>query len=93
VLLLGDLRDLFFGVGVFDGRVPISSIYTSTLVPLLVQIEERPWSRVRRGGKPLDGAWLARKLEPFGIKPGRILNGTDRQRGYARDQFEDTWKR
>ncbi len=93
VLLLRDLRDLFMGEGIFDGRVKINSIYTEVLVAELCKVPERPWARVRKGGKPLDGAWLGRILGPFGIHPDRILNGSDRRRGYRREQFEDVWAR
>jgi putative DNA primase/helicase len=92
VLLLRDLRDLFYGEALFEGRVPIDSIYTEMLVKVMVSCEERPWGRIRKG-KPLDGAWLGRKLGPFGIRAERILNGGDRRRGYRREQFEDVWAR
>jgi putative DNA primase/helicase len=92
VLLLRDLRDLFRGEWLFDGRVPCDSIYTEMLVTELCRVTERPWCRIRKG-KALDGAWLARKLGPFGIRADRILNGGDRRRGYRREQLEDVWAR
>jgi putative DNA primase/helicase len=86
ILLLRDLLEIF-------DRTSKGWIYTADLVVELVKIPERPWARVRKGGRPLDGAWLGRILGPFGIHADRITNGTAQKRGYRREQFEDVWPR
>jgi hypothetical protein len=62
VLLLSDLHDLFDGKGAFESCVLVNFMSTESVVSNLTGMKERVWSRVRRN-KPMDGAWLARKLK------------------------------
>ena len=79
VQLLKDVR------GVVNGHDRISS---SDLVSALNGLEESPW-----GGWPLDSRGLARKLKPYGIRPGQIRVGERTMKGYRIPEFHDAWDR
>jgi hypothetical protein len=60
------------------------------LVEALVRIEDRPWSRARRGG-PIDELWLAKELRVYGIGPRLIRTADGVGRGYERGDFSDVF--
>ncbi|MEH3141178.1 MAG: DUF3631 domain-containing protein [Mycobacterium kyogaense] len=84
VLLLKDIRAAF-------AAADLDSLSTEQLLNELNQMQESPWSTIRRG-EPLDGRGLSQRLGKYGI--GSKLHVGDRGiRGYTRAQFEDAWSR
>lgn len=82
VQLLGDCRDLFADRDRYT---------TDDLLERLVGLDERPWGDLR--GKPLDARGLARRLRPYGIRPGDHRFGDTVRKGYQRADFHDAWQR
>jgi hypothetical protein len=81
--LLADIRDAFSGK---------ESITSDDLVTYLVGLEERPWSESNHG-KPISKNQLARRLNPFGLRPKTIRFGIKTAKGYWRDDFDKTCAR
>ena len=73
---------------VWPGDEPF--VPSKTLLNLLLQRTESPWSEWRNG-KPLTEAGLARILKEFSIVPSHSPD--KRRRGYHRDRFLDPWSR
>jgi len=85
VQLLSDIRT------VFDSR-HADRLFTESLLTILKEIEESPWSVIRRG-EPLDARGLAQRLRKYGIKPDLQRIDDQVSRGYTRAQFADAWSR
>jgi putative DNA primase/helicase len=87
IQLLADIRELFTELD----RERIASI---DLVNKLLELEDRPWPDWGRG-RGLTVSSLARLLKRFGIKPRKMrLPGWEKPvRGYARNDFESSWRR
>ncbi|CAN3128576.1 DUF3631 domain-containing protein [Mycobacterium sp. smrl_JER01] len=84
VLLLRDIRAAF-------AAADLDSLTTEQLLLNLNQMEESPWSSIRRGD-PLDSRGLSQRLGKYGISSK--LHVSERGiRGYTRTQFEDAWSR
>lgn len=89
VLLLRDIQTVF--VGTTEKPVDVDSLSTEQLLSELNQMEESPWSTIRRG-EPLDSRGLSQRLSKYGI--GSKLHAGERGvRGYAKAQFTDAWSR
>lgn len=84
IRLLADIR------AVFDNE-KADKMWTKPLLTKLAALEDAPWSEIR--GKPLTGAALAKLLKGYGIKAKSVRFGEDVERGYAREDFHDPWKR
>jgi hypothetical protein len=84
VRLLVDIRSAFDE----DGADRLTS---TDLVTRLCAGEETPWGDLR--GKALDPRGLARRLKPYGIRPGQHRFGHDTGKGYLRSDFTDAWNR
>ena len=82
VLLLGDIREVFK----VYGQIFLPS---NQLVRDLRDIEESPWGH---GDEyELTASKLAKRLKPFGVKPGH--NAAKTARGYSITGFHDAFKR
>jgi hypothetical protein len=85
--LLDDARELFTSLN-------IDRSLSTVLVEQLRELADSPWSDLG-----LTEAKLAKMLEPFDIRPGRIWPAGERTpqtkmgRGYLRAWFEDAWSR
>jgi hypothetical protein len=82
VKLLQDIKAVF---GEHD-QLP-----TRELLENLHAAEESPWGDLK--GKPLDDRGLARRLNPYGIKPTTIRVLASTSKGYRRTDFHDAWSR
>ena len=58
----------------------------------LSDLEESPWSTIRRG-EPIDARGLASRLSKYGIGPKAQRQGESVFRGYSLGQFVDAWER
>ena len=67
-------------------------IFSRDLVGRLVGNGERPWGDLRKG-KPVTETWLAQQLRPYGIRPTTIRVGGQVAKGYAQEDFIETFKR
>jgi hypothetical protein len=85
VLLLRDLQRVFDASA--DDKLPTEDILAG-----LAEIDESPWATIRRG-EPIDSRGLASRLGKYGIGSKPQRSGTAVFKGYARNQFEDAWKR
>jgi hypothetical protein len=83
-MLLSDIRDVF-------GES--AEMASADLVDALVALEGHPWAEMGKSRKPLTQHQLARRLKPLKIKPGKIGPSNARVGGYARDQFEEMFRR
>jgi hypothetical protein len=82
VRLLSDIRS------VFGDR---EQILTSELLERLHAVDESPWGDLK--GKPLDPRGLARRLDPYGVKPRQVRTLATTGKGYRREDFWDAWTR
>jgi putative DNA primase/helicase len=88
VMLLTDIRQ------VFDEK-KTDKLKSEDLATSLNKMDERDWSDYRRG-YGVSTRWVAKQLQPFGIRPEPeplyFRDGT-RGRGYLKERFEDVWAR
>lgn len=85
VRLLGDIRTVVAGK---------DRISTSDLLAGLTALDDAPWAGWLEGkGDQARATWLARKLKPYGVRPGdvRFTDGT--RKGYMTEHFADPWRR
>jgi hypothetical protein len=68
-------------------------IFSRNLIERLnARSADRPWAE-RRNGKPITELWLAQQLRPYGIRPRNIYIDKDQGKGYAKDDFLETFHR
>jgi hypothetical protein len=85
VRLLADIREAFGG----DRRLA-----TATLVERLAIVDDAPWCEFLDGrSDKARGAWLAKRLKPYGISPRAVRIGEAHPRGYEMTDFADAWVR
>ncbi|MGH9187205.1 MAG: DUF3631 domain-containing protein [Acidimicrobiales bacterium] len=85
VRLLADIRDVFGGRDRLD---------TGTLIDGLCDIDTAPWGDWLDGkGARARGSWLAKKLKPFDVGPGKHRFGEKALQGYLADDFAEVWRR
>lgn len=77
--LLGDIRDTF-------DAWTVGFMASVDLLRALREIEESPWR-----GMDLTAEQLARRLRPYGVRPGH--NSAKTARGYSRESFGETFAR
>lgn len=85
LMLLRDIRAVFQKLGSVR-------LVTDELITNLKEIEDSPWTVIRKG-EPLDPRGLAARLRKYGIEPKPQRDGARVFKGYARAQFEDSWNR
>jgi hypothetical protein len=68
-----------------------AQMMTAELLDRLHSVDESPWGDLR--GKPLDARGLARRLEPYGVKPRQVRVLASTGKGYRREDFWDAWTR
>ncbi len=84
VKLLADLKTIFNGID-------SDSIGTEEILTKLHKMDESPWGDLK--GKPLDARGLARRLNPYGIKPTTVRVYGSTPKGYRREDLHDAWQR
>jgi hypothetical protein len=67
-------------------------IPTADLLRLINAEEELPFGGWR-DGRGLDSRGLARMLRPYGVRPKSVRTGPDLSKGYAADDFRETFSR
>ena len=83
--LLLDIRGVFQKIG--GGR-----LFSRTLVGALNDLGDRPWAELRMGLN-VSEAWLAKQLQPFGIRPRNIRMSGRVGRGYFESDFKEAFQR
>ena len=87
VMLLEDIRQIFED----DGS---DKLFSENLVTALHTLEERPWSEWgQHQRKPMSKTQLAGLLRPFEIRSKDVRIGTEKAKGYTKDDFADAWAR
>jgi len=71
---------------------PDPRIFTTDLLAILHEVEDRPWGEWRQG-RAITGHGLARLLKPFGIRPKLLRIGAENGRGYELADFDDAFAR
>lgn len=84
--LLADLRTLF-------ERKDTDRLLTAELIANLVADDEGPWGEVGRGGGPVTPHFLARRLQPYGVRPTLMRVGETVGRGYRQADLLPAWAR
>ena len=67
-------------------------IFSSDLVQRLNAYGDRPWKDTRHG-KPIDDRWLARQLNPYGVRPRNIRINDQQAKGYYREDIANLCRR
>jgi hypothetical protein len=62
------------------------------LCEALIALEASPWAEVNRG-RPLTQHTLAKLLRPYRIASGTVRVGEKTPKGYAREAFDEPWRR
>jgi Protein of unknown function (DUF3631)/Domain of unknown function (DUF3854) len=87
VQLLHDIRSIF---SKHNSVALVASVITSNLK----EIEESPWSSIKRDGSGIDARELAKRLNPYGIGSRNARDGFDAVRKhYFPKDFADAWDR
>jgi hypothetical protein len=86
VMLLEDIRQIFLDAG-------SEKMFSDHLVKALYALEERPWSEWGRQREPMSQTQLAGLLSPFEIRSKDVRIGTEKLKGYTKDDFADAWER
>jgi Protein of unknown function (DUF3631) len=55
-------------------------------------MKDQPWGECNHG-KELTQNQLARLLKPFGLRPKTVRDGSERAKGYMREDFNETCAR
>ena len=85
-MLLADLRDLL-------AETPdAEAIATDRILDHLHRLDDRPWPTASKG-KPITPHWFRRRMQPFGVKPGRHYVNGMRVRGYLAAPIWESIKR
>jgi hypothetical protein len=84
-MLLLDIRAVFQTLG--GGR-----LFSRTLVAALNDLGDRPWAELRVG-LDISEVWLAKQLQPFGIRPRNIRISGKVSRGYFESDFKEAFQR
>ena len=84
-MLLADLRELF-------NREPSGVLFTREILAALHKDETRPWPEWKNG-KPMTDRQLAALLKDLGIKPKTVRRGSETDKGYKFEWFEDVFAR
>ena len=67
-------------------------MFSRDIVDWLNSRGDRPWSdQLRR--KPIDELWLARRLRPYGVRPGTVWIDGYHAKGYVKDDFQQVGSR
>lgn len=82
VRLLADLK------AIFGDR---DQVTTAELLERLHALDEAPWGDLK--GRPLDARGLARRLDPYGVKPRQVRVLASTSKGYRREDLWDAWLR
>ena len=86
------LAVLLFDVFIQFSFAQTDRLFSSDLVARLNGYNGRPWKDLLRG-KPIDDRWLARQLNPYGIRSRNLrINGTQ-AKGYYKDDMLETVRR
>jgi putative DNA primase/helicase len=83
--LLMDILELFLRSG--EDRH-----FSRTIAEWLKMSEERPWTALKRG-QTVTPQWLAQQLHTYGVRPKTMRIGSDRAKGYEREDFTETFRR
>lgn len=75
-----------------EGAKPDLRMFSRTLVEKLNALGDRPWTEARRG-KPINEVWLARELNPYGIRPKTLWIGEQCAKGYYEEDFREVFRR
>lgn len=90
VLLLADVRRIFADAQMPTGWAGTPFLESRTLVHELRDIEESPWND-EKSDTYLTLSKLAKRLKPFGVKPGH--NAAKTARGYTLESLRDAFRR
>jgi hypothetical protein len=63
-------------------------MFSADLVQRLALFPGRPWGSLLRG-KPINERWLAKQLNPYGIRPRNLRIGKVQAKGYLKDELVD----
>lgn len=83
--LLADIQEAF------ESR-KIERIFTDELIKALCTDDEKPWATFYKG-KSITPRQLANQLKAYGIQSKTIRIGSDRAKGFEREQFKDAFRR
>ena len=90
VLLLANIRDVFAAVQMPTGWAGTPFLESRMLVNELRDLEESPWND-DKSDTYLTPSKLAKRLKPFGVKPGH--NAAKTARGYTLESLRDAFRR
>jgi Protein of unknown function (DUF3631) len=96
--LLRDIRNVLAEKDAVHPQKRIANISSAELADALVERKDRPWGE-RNRGRQITQAWLARKLDDFGIKSKKvrveISPGSTKAplQGYERKSFDEAFSR
>jgi putative DNA primase/helicase len=85
VMLLRDLWEIF-------GAASADRIASASILSELLTMEDRPWNEFRFG-RPLTAAGLAKLMKPFNVRVNKHRFGAGTQRGYAKRDVEEAFRR
>ena len=83
---------LLFDVYVQFSFARTDRMFSSELVECLNGYAGRPWKDLLRG-RPMDERWLARQLNPYGIRPRNLRIGGVQAKGYYQEDMVETVRR
>ncbi|HEV2209000.1 MAG TPA: DUF3631 domain-containing protein [Verrucomicrobiae bacterium] len=79
---------LLFDIVMQFAHADIERMFSAELVRRLTEFPGRPWGSLLRG-KPIDERWLARQLQPYGIRPRNLRVDGEQAKGYEREELTE----
>ncbi len=73
-------------------REKADRIFSRTLAARLNELGDRPWLELKKA-KEIDALWLAKRFQPYGVRPRTIWIGDTHAKGYLQNDFEVLFRR
>ncbi len=83
---------LLFDMFMLFSLAKTDRMFSSEIVERLNAYPGRPWKDLLRG-KPIDERWLARQLNPYGIRPRNLRIDGTQAKGYYQDDMIESVRR
>jgi hypothetical protein len=83
---------LLFDLVLQFARASTDRLFSADLVQRLVFCPGRPWGTLLRG-KPIDERWLARQLNPYGVRPRNLRINGIQAKGYYQEELAELCRR
>ena len=86
------MASLLLDIGLVFLGANTDRIFSRVLAASLNEFGDRPWAELKKG-KQIDALWLAKRLQPYDIRPRTIWLGDTHAKGYLVSDFQVLFNR